>query len=122
MAGWFRIRSSEFSVGQLPEVGFIGIVVVGLQITEHWWHRIGAIVSDRYRLRVWQLREGFHVKAKVRVGVVAFRGRDIRFMRECFSGEQTDSGVLAALGEVVADLELVLTAAELAGRSCRKVI
>ena len=39
-AGSSRIRSSEFSFGELLEVRIVRIVVVGLQVAEHRRHRI----------------------------------------------------------------------------------
>jgi len=72
MAVSFRIRSLEFSIGKLPEVGFVGVVVIRLQVTERRRHRVRAVIGDGYGLRVTQFRKGFHVKAKIGVGVVAF--------------------------------------------------
>src|SRR5581483_4230409 len=65
---------------------------------------------------------GLHVEAKVRLRVVAFRGGHIGAVRDGFSGEQAHPGVVPALGDVVADLELVLPSADLACSPCREVI
>jgi len=35
----FKIRSSQFSVRKLPEVGFVYVVVVGLEVAKHRRHR-----------------------------------------------------------------------------------
>src|SRR5260370_13998264 len=122
MAGSFQIRSLEFSIGELPEVGFVRVVVVRLQVAKHRWHRVGAVVGDGYGLRVAQFRESLHVEAKISVGVVALGGRDVGLVGERFSSEQANSCIVATLGKVVADLELVLAPAEVAGGPGGKVI
>src|ERR1700686_5249133 len=122
MEGSFRIRSSEFSVCKLPEVGFVRVVKVRLQITEHRRHRIRAVIRDGHGLRVSQLREGLHVEPKINLRVIALRGRNVGPMRERFSCEQADSGVMAALRKVVANLELVFASAQLAGGSGGEII
>src|SRR5580698_1148948 len=122
MEGSSRIRSSEFSVCELPEVGFVRVVKVRLQITKHRWHGIRAVIRDSHGLRVAEFREGLHVKAKINLRVVALRCRNVGLVRERFSCEQADSGVMAALGKVVANLELVFASAQLAGGSGREII
>src|ERR1700680_2212055 len=122
MEGSFRIRSSEFSVCELPEIGFVRVVKVRLQITEHRRHRIGAVIRDSHGLRVAEFREGLHVEPKIDLCVVAFRSRNVRLVRQRLSCEQAYTGVVPALGEVVTDLELVFASAQLAGGSGREII
>src|ERR1700733_4846275 len=122
MGGSFRIRSSEFSVCELPEVGFVRVVKVRLQITEHRWHRIGAVIGDSHGLRVAEFREGLHVEPKIDLCVVAFRGRNVRLVRQRLSCEQAYTSVVPTLGEVVTHLELVFASAQLAGSSGREII
>src|ERR1700690_4592111 len=104
MEGSSRIRSSEFSVCELLEVGFVRVVKIRLQITEHRRHGIRAVICDSHRLRVAEFREGLHVEAKINLRVVALRGRNVGLVRERFSCEQADSGIMSALREVVTDL------------------
>src|ERR1700730_12000261 len=122
MEGLSRIRSSEFSVCELPEVGFVRVVKVRLQITEHRWHGIRAVIRDSHGLRVAEFREGLHVEAKINLRVVALRRRNVGLVRERFSCEQAYAGVVPTLGEVVTDLELVFASAQLAGGSGREII
>src|SRR6202051_922169 len=114
MEGLSRIRSSELSVCELPKVGFVRVVKVGLQVAEHRRHRIGAVICDGHGLRVAEFREGLHVEPKIDLGAVALRGRNVGLVRERFSCEQAYTGVVPTLGEVVTDLELVCASAQLA--------
>src|SRR5208282_4977687 len=107
MEGSSRIRSSEFSVCELSEVGFVRVVKVRLQITKHRRHGIRAVIRDSHGLRVAEFCEGLHVEAKINLRVVALRGGDIGFVRESFSCEQAYAGVVPTLREVVTDLEFV---------------
>src|SRR5271169_1043770 len=104
MAGWFQIRSLEFSVRELAEVGFVYVVEVGLEVAKHWWHRVCAVVGDGYGLRVTQFHEGFRIEAGIVMRAVAFRSCDIRLVREGLAGEEADICVVPALREVVASL------------------
>src|ERR1700686_833901 len=122
MEGSSRIRSSEFSVCELPEVGFVRVVKVRLQVAEHRWHRIGAVIRDSHGLCVAEFRERLHVEPKIDLCVVAFRGRNVRLVRQRLSCEQAYTGVVPTLGEVVTDLELVFASAQLAGGSGREII
>src|ERR1700686_675607 len=122
MEGSSRIRSSEFSVCELPEVGFVRVVKVRLQVTERRWHRIGAVIRDSHGLRVAEFREGLHVEPKIDLCVVAFRGRNVRLVRQRISCEQAYTGVVPTLREVVTDLKLVFASAQLAGGSGREII
>jgi hypothetical protein len=69
MAGSFQIRSLEFSIGELPEVGFVGVVVVRLQVAKHGRHRVCAVIGNGYGLGVAQFRKGLHIEAIISVGV-----------------------------------------------------
>src|SRR5208282_5262936 len=69
-----------------------------------------------------EFREGLHVEPKIDLCVVAFRGRNVRLVRQRFSREQAYTGVVPTLGEVVTDLELVFASAQLAGGSGREII
>src|SRR6267142_2625167 len=122
MEGSFRIRSSDFSVCELPEVGFVCVVEIGFQVAEHRRHRIGAVIRDCHGLRVAEFREGLHVEPKIDLCVVAFRGRNVRLVRQCLSCQQAYTGVVPTLGEVVTDLELVFASAQLTGGSGREII
>src|ERR1700686_1194352 len=122
MEGSFRIRSSEFSVCELPEVGFVRVVKVRLQITKHRWHGIRAVIRDSHGLRVAEFREDLHVEPKIDLCVVAFRGRNVRLVRQRLSCEQAYTGVVPTLREVVTYLELVFASAQLAGGSGREII
>src|ERR1700722_81196 len=122
MEGSSRIRSSEFSVCDLPEVGFVRVVKVRLQITEHRRHGIRAVIRDSHGLRVAEFREGLHVKAKINLRVVALRCRNVGLVRERFSCEQAYASVVPTLRQVVTDLQLVFTPAKLARGSGRDII
>src|SRR6202140_4340803 len=122
MEGSFRIRSSEFSVCELPEVRFVCVVEIWFQVAEHRRHRIRAVIRDSHGLRVAEFREGLHVEPKIDLCVVAFRGRNVRLVRQRISCEQAYTGVVPTLGEVVTDLELVFASAQLAGGSGREII
>src|SRR5579863_4600304 len=122
MAGLSRIRSLEFSVCELPKVGFVRVVEVGLEVTEHRRHRVCAVIRDGDRLRVAQLREGLHVKPKIDLGVIALRGCNIGLMGECLAGEDADSGIVSALREVITDLELIFASAQFARRPGGEII
>src|SRR6185437_7304024 len=117
-----RIRSSEFSVCELPEVGFVRIVQVRLQIAEHRRHRIRAVVRDGHGLRVAEFREGLHIEPKIDLCVVALRCGNVGLVRERFSCEQAYTSVVPTLREVVTDLQLVFAPAQLAGGSGREII
>jgi len=65
-------------------------------------------------LRVAEFREGLHVEPKIDLRVVALRGRNVGLVRERFSCEQADSGVVPTLREVVANLQLIFASAQLA--------
>src|SRR6266480_6370871 len=106
MAGSFRIRSSEFSIGELPKVGFVGFVVIGLQVAEHRRHRVCAVIGDGYGLGIAQFREGLHVKAKIGMGVVALGGCDVGLVGQGLPCEQANTCIVAAFAEVVAHLQL----------------
>src|SRR5579863_759868 len=54
--------------------------------------------------------------------VVALRCGDVCFVGNRLAREQADAGIVAAFRKVVADLELILASAELAGRPCREVV
>src|SRR6202166_2906821 len=122
MEGSSRIRSSEFSVCELPEVGFVRVVKVRLQITKHGRHGIRAVIRDSHGLRVAEFREGLHVEAKINLRVVALRGRNVGLVRERFSCEQTYASVVPTFREVVTDLQLVFAPAQLARGSGREII
>src|ERR1700722_7593701 len=122
MEGSSRIRSSEFSVCELPEVGFVRVVKVRLQITKHRGHGIRAVIRDSHGLRVGGFREGLHVEAKINLCVVALRGRNVGLVRERFSCEQAYASVVPTLREVVTDLQLVFAPAQLARCSGREII
>src|ERR1700688_2660566 len=122
MEGSFRIRSSEFSVCELPEVGYVRVVKVWLQITEHRRHRIRAVIRDSHGLRVAEFRKGLHVEPKINLSVVALRCRNVGLVRERFSCEQAYASVVPTLGEVVTDLELVFAPAQLTSGSGREII
>src|ERR1700683_736976 len=122
MEGSSRIRSSEFSVCELPEVGFVRVVKVRLQITKHRWHGIRAVIRDSHGLRVAEFREDLHVEAKINLCVVALRGRNVGLVRERFSCEQAYASVVPTFRAVVTDLQLVFASAQFAGGSGREII
>src|ERR1700726_1751425 len=111
MAGSSRIRSSEFSIRELPKIRFVRVVEVWLQVAEHRRQRVCAVVSDGHRLRIAEFREGLHVEAKINLRVVALRCRNVGLVRERFSCEQAYASVVPALREVVINLELVFASA-----------
>jgi hypothetical protein len=51
MEGLCRIRSLEFSVCELPKVGFVRVVEVGLQVARHRRHWVCAVVSDGVKIK-----------------------------------------------------------------------
>src|SRR6185437_45943 len=118
----FRILASYFTVRDLPKVRFVRVVVVGLEITERRRHGIEAVISNGDGLRVLEFREGLHDEAKIDLRVVAFRGRDVGSMRDGFAGQQTDPRIVAAFGDVVADLQLVFSPAKFAGGASREIV
>src|SRR6267154_1707987 len=122
MEVWFRNRSSEFSIGQLPEVGFIRVVVIGLEITKRRWQGIRPVIGDGDGLRVGQLHERLDIEAIVRVRAVALGRGDVGSVGERFSGEQTHLGVMAAFRKVVACLQSVFPSTEIAGGTRGEVI
>jgi len=73
----FRIRSLEFSFGELDKVRLVRIVVIGLEVAEHRWLRVDSVVGKNDGLGVAQLHESLHVEAIVALGVVALRGDDM---------------------------------------------
>src|SRR5579883_762690 len=117
-----RIRSSEFSVCELPKVGFVRVVEVGLQVAEHRRHGIRAVIRDGHGLRVAEFREGLHIEPKIDLRVVALRGRNVGLVRQRLSCEQAHTGVVPTLREVVIDLQLVFASAQLARGSGREII
>src|SRR6266403_2129330 len=104
MAGWFQIRSLQFSVRKLPEIGFVYVVEVGLEVAKHRRHRVRAVIGDGYGLRVTQFHEGLRVEAEIVVRAVALGCRDIRLLRERLAGEEADVCVMATFRKVVAGL------------------
>src|ERR1700758_4310333 len=113
MGGSFRIRSLQRSFCNLAEIGFVRIVVVGLQVAECRRLWIRSVVCNGYCLGIPQFHEGLHVEAIVGLCVVGFRGRDIGTMRKRLARKKAHAGVVAALREVVADFESVLSAAQI---------
>src|ERR1700686_1748077 len=111
MAGSFRIRSLQFPSGNLRKIGFVWVVVVGLQVAEHRGLGIRSVVGKGDSLRIPQFHEGLHVEPKVGLAAVAFGRGDIRPLRKGFASKQAYTGVMAALGQVVADLKPVLSSA-----------
>ena len=101
---------------QLLEIAFVWVVEIGLEIAKARWHWVEAVVGDYDGLSVLQLGERFHVEAVVGLGVEALRGGDVGLVEDSLAGEKTDLRVVAALGNVIADLELVFLAAKL---TCR---
>src|ERR1700692_4825707 len=122
MEGSSRIRSSEFSICELPEVGFVRVVKVRLQITKHRRHGIRAVIRDSHGLRIAEFREGLHVEAKINLRVVALRCRNVGLVRERFSCKQAYAGVVPTFRAVITDLQLVFAPAQFAGGSGREII
>src|SRR5580704_18367854 len=122
MEGSSRIRSSEFSVCELPKVRFVRVVEVGLQVAKHRRHRVRAVICNSHGLCVAEFRKRLHVEPKIDLRVVALRGRNVRLVRQRLSCEQAYTGVVPTLGEVVTYLELVFASAQLAGSSGREII
>src|SRR6185437_6858040 len=118
----FRSRSLNLSCCDLFEIRLVRVGVIGLDIAECRRHWFEAVVCDHDGLRVLEFRERLNLETKVGLRVVALRGGDIRSVRDGVAGEETDAGVVPALGEVVADLELIFFPAKLASSSCREVI
>ena len=82
MAESFRIRaslarSSEFSIGELPKVGFIGVVVSKASGNKTSAGSGSCRHMQCHGLRVSQFRECLHVEAKVSVRVIALRGCEL---------------------------------------------
>src|ERR1700733_4417002 len=115
MGVWSQNRASEFSVVQLLEVGFVGVVVVGLQVAKQRGNGIEAVIRDGHRLRVAEFHERLGVKAEILLRVVAFGSGDIGAMRQRVSSKEAHSGVVPAFREVVANLESVFAPAKFAG-------
>ena len=98
---------SQLPVCRLPEIRFVWVVEIGPEITEHWRHRIEAVVGDRHRLRVAQLGKRLHIEAIIALLVVGLRCCEVGLVGLGFAGQDTDVGIVATLGQVVANLELV---------------
>src|SRR5260370_23126807 len=113
MEGSSRIRSSQLPFGNLQEIRFVWVVVVGLQVAEHRGPGIRSIVGNGDRLRISQFHEGLHVEAIVRLCAVALRRRDVCAVGKRLACKHADTGVVSALGEVVTHLEAVLPSAEI---------
>src|ERR1700719_4683540 len=99
---WFQIPASEFSMGQLLEIGFVANVVIRLQVAKGRRYRVEPVVGDGDGLGVSQFRERLHVEAVVALRVVTLRSGDIGAVGDGFSGEQADARVMAAFRQVVA--------------------
>lgn len=69
-----------------------------------------------------QFCERLHVEPKVGLRVIALGSRDVGAMRQRVAGQQTDAGIVPALGKVVADFQLIFTTAQLACVLGRKII
>src|SRR6266480_3876217 len=104
MAGWFQIRSLQFSVRKLPDIGFVYVVEVGREVAKHRRHRVRTVIGDSYGLRVTQFHEGFCVEAEIVMWAVALGCHDIRLLRERLAGEEADVCVMTAFRKVVAGL------------------
>src|SRR5437879_5096242 len=113
MAGSSRIRSSQCSFRNLIEVGFVRIVVVGLQVAEHRRLRIRSVIRNGYGLPVSQLHKGLHVEAIIRLGAVGLRCGDVCAVGKRLAGEQAYTGIVAALRKVVANFESILSPAKI---------
>src|SRR5579859_3941506 len=98
MGVWSQNRASEFSVVQLLEVGFVRVVVVGLQVAKQRGNWIDAVIRDGYRLRVAEFHERLGVKAKIFLRVVALGSSDVGAMRQRVSGEQADARIVPTFG------------------------
>ena len=96
------------------KIGFCSHRCGGLQIAERRRHWVEAVVSDGDGLCVPELREGLLVEAEIGLRVLAFRCRDVGSVRDGFSGQQADPGIVVALRDVVADLQPVFSSTELA--------
>src|SRR4030095_3456114 len=114
--------SSQGSFRKLLEVRLIRVIEVWLEVAEGRRHRVETVGSDGGGVRVAQFRERLCVEPKITVRVVALRRGDVSFVRERLSGQQADARVVPAFGQVVADLQAVLAAAEFARRLRGKVI
>jgi len=56
---------THFTIRTLVKIGFVHVVVVGLETAKHRRHGIEAIVSDGDGLRVLEFREGLHIEARI---------------------------------------------------------
>src|ERR1700722_6581366 len=118
----FRIHSLELSFGELYKVRIVGVVVVGLEVAKHRWRGIDSVVGQDHRLSVAQLHKSLDIEPVVAVRVVTLRSNDVRFVRERLAGEPTGLGVVPALVQAIADLELVFASAEIASRPGGEII
>src|ERR1700719_4289222 len=115
-------RSSSLSIGDLLEIGFVGVVVVGLQVAKCLRHWIEAVVCDGNGLCILEFGEGLHVETKVGMWEVALRGRNVGFVGDGLAGEQAYTRIVPALRKVVANFELVFPTAQLACGASREVV
>ncbi len=113
---------SQLPVCCLSEIRLVWVVEIGLQVAKHRRHRIEPVVGNRHRLRVAQLRECLHIKPIIALLVVGLRCCEIGPVGLSFARQETDVGVVASFGKVIANLELVFPTAKLAGNLCGKVI
>src|ERR1700747_3486603 len=107
MAGSSRSQSSQTSFCNLIEVGFVRVVVVGLQVAEHRRLRIRSVIRDGYGLAVSQLHKRFYVEAIIRLGAVGLRRSDVCAVGKRLAGEQAYTGIVAALRKVIANFESI---------------
>src|SRR6266849_1521115 len=122
MAGSSRIHSSERSFRNLVEIGFVWVVVVGLQVAEHRRLWIRSVIRDGYGLAVSQLHKSLHIESIVRLGVVGFRCGDIRSVRKRLACKQAHTRVVAALRKVVAHFESILSAAKITRSASGEIV
>jgi hypothetical protein len=54
------------------KIRLVGVVEIGLEVTEHRRQWIEPVVGNRDRLRIAQLRECFHIEAIVALLLVVF--------------------------------------------------
>src|SRR6266705_3431799 len=113
---------SQLPVFCLPEIRLVWVVEIGLEVAEHWRHRIEPVVGNRHGLRVAQLRKRLHIEPIIALLVVGLRLDEIGPVGLSFARQETDVRIVAGFGKVIANLELVFLATKLAGNPRGKVI
>ncbi len=108
-------------VRELAKVGFIYVVQIRLQITEHRRQGIEPVVSQGDGLCVLEFRECLRIKPVVPLLAVSLGSTDVGFVSQRFAGQVADSRIVPAFRDVVIDPPLLFLPAQFTCNLCREV-